>query len=197
MLEQPVLTPQKSSNINRLVLWLLVLSLSGFFVPLYLVSTTIEERTLAMATEVADLQATLVATLTPDPLEEELRSEFIDLQNQISTLASLNQSLDTINIDWPIVMSVVGRYNPIQLNITSLSQADKIVTLTGQATLESIVLGYVETLKESGTFEAVLIQSIELVPPAARQDDTSGAQAPHPPVEFILIIELRASADVR
>ncbi len=197
MLDEPVLTEQKStSNNSRLVLWLLVLSLSGFFVPLYLISVTIEERTLAMATEEADLQATLIATPAPDPLEETLRSEFIDLQNLINTLASLNQTLDTAHINWPYVMSAVGRYNPAQLNINSLSQTERVITLTGQATLESIVLAYVETLKETGPFETVLIESIHLASPAADQEDADEVQAQQP-VGFTLVIELKASTDVR
>lgn len=197
MLDEPVLTEQKStSNNSRLVLWLLVLSLSGFFVPLYLISVTIEERTLAMATEEADLQATLIATPAPDPQEETLRSEFIDLQNLINTLANLNQTLDTAHIDWPYVMSAVGRYNPAQLNINSLSQTERVITLTGQATLESVVLAYVETLKETGPFETVLIESIQLAPSAADQEDAGDIHTQQP-VGFTLVIELKASTDVR
>lgn len=197
MLDEPVLTEQKPpSNNSRLVLWLLVLSLSGFFVPLYLFSVTIEERTLALATEEVDLQATLIATPAPDPLEETLRSEFIDLQNQINTLSSLNQTLDITHIDWPHIMFAIGRYNPAQLNINSLSQAGRVITLTGQANLESVVLAYVETLKENGPFETVLVQSIQLVPPAAHQEDAGGVRAQQP-VRFTLVIELKASTDVR
>lgn len=192
LLNRPKSVEQKSASKGggTLVLWLIVLSLSGFFAPLYLVATTVQNQTLILATEQVNLSATLALTPPPNPTEEALRGEFSQLQLQINALAALDTTLSGTHLDVPQVMSTIGSYNQAQITLTSISQIDRDLTLHGEAISEPVVLIYVDMLKETGLFQQVTIQTIQ-----RKAEPANGSQTPAAPTdkntEFTLLVQVK------
>lgn len=66
-------------------------------------------------------------------------------------------------LDWPTIMAALDRYDPNRLALTSLTQLDTHITLTGLAANDEVVVAYAQAIEESERFAAVVIQSLRVV----------------------------------
>jgi Tfp pilus assembly protein PilN len=195
-------TPQPRGS--RLVIWLVVLSLGALFLPLYLVSTSIQEETQTLTVTLTAIQATL--EFTPEPAEQELALEntLSHLRDQINALQPVITGLVESKVDWLNTFAVIGRYDAGRIILTGVSQTENRLVLTGQATSESDVMAYFQLLDESTTFDRVVVQSIVLRETSSSAATVKPIIRDNPPVEdvpveriseFNILIELKVGAD--
>lgn len=192
---------ESSGGSSRLILWLIIAGLGILFVPLYLVSATLKESKAPLETELADIQATLTVTPQPDPEEQALRDNLLQLRSQAGELETLYTDLSANHVDWPAAMAVIANYDPSQMALTGLTQAEQLVTLTGRANDETIVMAYADMLRDSARFGEVKVQSITLVAlptPTPLPTQVAGTipegVAPGNIAEFTLTVQLMASS---
>jgi len=159
----PIPAKPKKLPPGTIALWLVVLSLVVFFVPLYLVSAGILGDIGRLRTDYQPVQATLTGLAKPAP----------DTENQLKTLARI-QGLDRVAksasatisasyTDWPAVISCINKYDPRQIVLVSLTQEDVRVTLRGRAVDDPAVVAYARSLEECRLFSRVVVQSIRSV----------------------------------
>ncbi|MBZ0301535.1 MAG: hypothetical protein K8J31_17445 [Anaerolineae bacterium] len=198
---------QESSGSSRLLLWLIAFSLGILFLPLYLISTTIQENTLPLADELATLETQVAATAAPNPTEEALRMELLALNQQVNVLETVRDDLETNHIAWPAVMAVIADYDQGILRVSELMQVDTHVTVKGEANNEGAITSYADHLRESPYVENVAVQSLNLrilptatpPPPADSETPTEvpAASTPNRVVDFTILIMLRTGSDAQ
>ncbi len=183
-----------STGSSRIVLWLILLGLGILFVPVYLVGATIKESKTPLETELTQIQATLAVTPHPNPTEQALTDNLVQIRGQISDLATLQADLLATHIDWPSVMAIISSYDQTRMTITSLSQTGRAITLDGRANDQQIVMDYAELLRQSNQFQDVTIRSIALQPiPTAtpERDATPVPATPGTTAAFTLTLQLK------
>jgi Tfp pilus assembly protein PilN len=188
---------ESSGGSSRLVLWLIIAGLGILFVPLYLLSATLKDSKAPMETELADIQATLTITPPPNPTEQALRDTLLQLRGQAGELETLYDDLSANHIDWPAAMAVIANFDPAQMSLTGLLQAERRVTLNGRANDETIVMAYADMLRDSARFGEVKVQAIAQVAlptPTPLPTEVAGTlPTPAQPVniaEFTITVEL-------
>jgi Tfp pilus assembly protein PilN len=190
-----------SGGSSRLVLWLIIAGLGILFVPLYLVSATLKESKAPLETELADIQSTLTITPPPNPTEQALRDNLLQLRGQAGELQTLYDDLSANHIDWPAAMAVIANYDPAQMALSGLLQAERLVTINGRANDETIVMAYADMLRDSARFGEVKVQAITRVAlptPTPLPTEVAGTlQTPALPTnvaEFTITVELLAAS---
>lgn len=147
---------------GKLVLWLIICGLGVLFLPLYVISTTVKTTNEELTTELTNIEATLTAT-PPVPAElQTLSADFANTQLQNQTVGSINSTLQDSYINWPTVMAALGAYDLGQMSLTSITQIDNGMRLTGRATREIVAMSYADMLRASGLFDNVAVESITL-----------------------------------
>ncbi len=136
-------------------------------------------------TDVAQAEATLSA----------LRGELIQLQTPQPTVQALMATLTTTHVlaeqiraaappaslDWPALIAALDRYDPNRIVLTTLTQVDQRITLTGLAANDEAVVAYTQAIEESGYFAAVVLQSLRIIPaPTATPAPTVALTPPAP-----------------
>lgn len=144
------------------MLWLLIGGLVILFAGLFLFSTTLRQARVPLSTELAVLQLTLENTPAPRPEEEALRAILLDLMGRTSMIEEIQPTLQDSHIDWPTSMATISNYDPTLMSLTGISEDGTQVILNGQADDESIVMAYVQRLRDSAMFGRVTVQSITL-----------------------------------
>jgi Tfp pilus assembly protein PilN len=182
--EQAVGTP-------RIVLWLVATSLLGLLLPLYLISTTIEDNNQQLQTEITQIDQEIETLSQPQPEQTTLQDTLLRLRRQQQELETLSETLITQHINWPAVITVIGNYAPSPINFTSLAQEGDQITINGEASTEVEVMAYARMLEESDLFTRVVVQSLALTmqPTPSPQPEIT----PLPPdqiVEFVILVEL-------
>jgi len=165
---------------TSIILWLVVLSLAAFFLPLYLISSTLHNDANRLEANRIPIQATLQSIHTPAPEIRALMSTLTQVQSLAQDVDNTYQSLLANRTHWPAAMAVIGSYNPAQLTLISLTEAENRVTLTGRAADETAVVAYARTLEESGLFARVVIQSVRSVATPFATPTTVGQATPAP-----------------
>ncbi|MAS34932.1 MAG: hypothetical protein CL610_13060 [Anaerolineaceae bacterium] len=199
--------PENTGGSSRLVLWLVMFSLGILFLPLYLISTTIQESVIPLESELATLEAQLTATPAPDPAEEALRAELLSLNQQVRALEVVQGELETNHTNWPAIMAVIAGYDQNVMRLTALKQTDIHVTLNGAAQNESVVTAYADDLRASAYFDSVKVQSLNLrilptaTPPKGNASDGATAAQTNSTglereVEFTILMTLGTSSNV-
>jgi Tfp pilus assembly protein PilN len=173
--EQP--QPQKISR-TTIILWLLVLSLAAFFVPLFLLSNGIRGDVLRLEGDLQPISATLAVINTPPPEIQQLLEELTQAQGSADEIEQTYLSLMAGRADWPAVMAAIGDYDPARLTLTSLAQTDNRLTLNGRAIDDSAVVAYARDLEESQLFARVVIQSVSSVATPFATPQVTGTVAP-------------------
>lgn len=203
--------PVQKGHSSRIIIWLLVLSLSGLFVPLFLSAATIKQENVDLQAEMAQIQQTIESQSQPVPAEQQLEQKLIDARDQYRSLEALVTNLQTDHIDWPVLIAVISNYHQAEMLLTSLVQTDgRALVLRGQAPNEGAVMTYANMLEESGQFSRVIVQSISLktlptptpaptptamtpTTTAVSSDSMSSTPTPAPEetvVEFVILVGL-------
>lgn len=183
-------TTEKSaaSGNTRLVLWLIVVSMTFLVIPVFLAGGVIQEERLLLERQLAGLQAELDQPPPVNPEVERLESELLSLRNAASELESLRTTLQAGNVDWSLIMRIFIEYDPHRMALTTITNTGQRITMNGQAMNETDLMAYVDILQESGLFTQVILQSINRVVPEVDED---GAPVnAHLPVQFVIQCDL-------
>jgi len=189
--------PTRSAGSSRIVLWLILLGLGILFVPVYLVGITIKESRGPLETELTQIQATLTITPQPNPTEQALTDNLIQVRSQIANLATVQSDLTAAHIDWPSVMAIISSYDPSRMAITGLAQVERAITVEGQANDQQAVMDYAELLRQSNQFQDVTIRSIALQPIPTATPERGATPVPATPgttAAFVLMLQLKSEA---
>jgi len=177
----------KKGDSGRLVVWLVALSMAMLFLPLWLMSATLQEDVAQLETEQAQLAEALNLTPTPDAAAEDLRTELLALRNDVVTLEGKIEELAGQSLDWYVVMDLLLQYDQSAMQLTHIAQQERGLIVEGLAENEDSILSYVNTLRQAATFDGVQVQSI------LREDGAEDAQPDR--YAFQLLVELGGDND--
>lgn len=151
--------PPRSS---KLVLWLIICGLGVLFLPMYIISTTVKTTNEALTTELTSIEQTLTAPAPIDPRIQTLSAEYSNTQKQSQAVGSINSTLKNTYVNWPTIMAALGAFDLGQMSVTSVTQIDSGMRITGRATREIVAMSYADMLRETGLFDNVAVESITL-----------------------------------
>jgi Tfp pilus assembly protein PilN len=154
---------QRQSQRGTIVLWLVAASFLILLVPLYLVSAAVRGDAARLETNIQAAQQALTTVNTPEPEIQELMDEITQVQGSISEIEQAYSGVAASHLNWPAVMAAIGNYDPSQLILDSVTQADNRVTLQGRAIGDSAVIAYSRALEETDLFARVVVQSMSLI----------------------------------
>ncbi len=90
------------------------------------------------------------------------------LQETLTTTRALAEEIAAAvppaGIPWAPAIAALEGYDPNRLVLTSLTQANNRITLTGQAADDEAVVAYTRAIEASGRFASVVVQSLRIVP---------------------------------
>lgn len=186
---------------SKLIVWLVVISFSLLFLPLYLMSTTIQQDNESLTVTLESVYLSLTATPVPNVEEVALRDKYIKLQNSVIELENLNTSLEAAHIGWPQIMSQINGYDGYRIKLSSITQSGYQIVIIGEANDETDVNTYVEKLRLSELFNSVSIRAVMLksIQPTPTSKTSAAKNAPAGDltasaikyVEFTLMIDIR------
>lgn len=155
--------PPSRSSQRAIILWLVVIGLVTFFLPLYLVSTAIRADNTHLETDLKTVQDSLTRGYAPAPDVQELMDTLAQIQQSTSELEQAYPTVVAGRSDWLAIMAAIDNYDPAQLALSSLTHADNRITLNGQAIDDAAVVAYARSLEETNLFSRVVVQSMQTV----------------------------------
>lgn len=184
-------TPPKPRSFSRWIAWMIVLSLLLLLAALNVMSLTVRDLQLPLEAELSRAEAVLSNTPAPDPNEDALVSTLVHLRSQIAALEPMRTELALKHLDWPTTMQYVANFDPAVMTIRSVSQNEGVITVSGDAQDEAVVIAYADALKNSGQFSRVTVQSLVLraIPTPTPADSAVPANVSSYIVEFIVVME--------
>jgi len=161
----PAPPPPRSIPRVVMILWLVVIGMAVFFLPLYLVALTIREDAKTMETEIASIRVSLTNVPTPPPEIANQMTPLAQAQRQIVQLYQIYPTLAAPHADLAAVMTAINNYSPYEIMLTEVTLAAERnrMTLMGRASRDEVVLTYVHNLEQSGLFTRVTLQSAQVI----------------------------------
>jgi Tfp pilus assembly protein PilN len=153
---RPRKLPRRAIILSLIAAFLAILSVS-----LYLVSARMGSDVAKLDDEVRFVESELEKVSTPAPEVQELMNTLALTRELASELEAAHSTIVVARANWPAVMAAIGAYNPDELVLDSLSQADNRITLNGRAIGKPVVDAYADSLKASNLFASVDVQSIK------------------------------------
>lgn len=145
------------------ILLLVVLAMLFFFVPLALFSAGIQGDVERLQGDLQLIQATAAALQTPAQSVQGAMSDLDAIQASLDSLKAQRAAILESFANWPKIMAVLADYDSNQLELTSLEQEDRVVTLKGRAVNDTAVVSYARVLETSGLFSRVIVRSIRAI----------------------------------
>jgi|GEM_PF-1571899 len=173
------------SGSGRLILWLIIFSLAGLIVPLFVTAISMEEANLQLQDELEVLEARLSTTHEPGAQVVALQEERDALVSAEGTLVTQLEDMQTGWINWVDVMLALIDHDPFRLNLQTLTQNTRRLTITGRAVDEAHIIAYRDRLTNSGQFSRVTVQSINLISQQGAEPGNLQSYA-----EFTLLLEV-------
>ncbi|MCC6455442.1 MAG: PilN domain-containing protein [Caldilineaceae bacterium] len=163
---------------TMVVLWLIVLALGVLLIPLMLVAGWVRSDTTRLESELLSLQSAMTDATSPS-------AEVLQLNAEVARVEQLVSSVLTMTVptgaNWPHIVEAVAQYDRIAIDLSSLTQTDDKIQLTGRATTNDAVVRYQQRLLDSGAFKDVVVISMATLPQPTPQAPTAeGATAPEP-----------------
>jgi Tfp pilus assembly protein PilN len=152
---------------RSVILWLGVFGAITFALALYLISASVQNDIVRSEATLDALQENLIAISSPAPEVQALTATLTKTLDLVSTLEAASPPR---GVNWPAVMAVIANYNPSEITLSSLTQADNQITLNGQAIDDVVVAAYTRSLEDSQLFSNVGLQSLKLITPTARSN---------------------------
>jgi hypothetical protein len=147
---------------SKLVIWLVICGLAVLFLPIYVISTTVKSTNDKLSTELDSIQATLSATPPVDPMQQTLSAQYLDLQRQSKAVGSIRSTLMASHINWPTIMAAIGAYDTDQMAVNTVDQMATGIRISGRAKQEIVAMSYADMLRDTGLFDTVAVESINL-----------------------------------
>lgn len=149
---------------STIILWLVAIGFAFLLIAFNFLSANIREDIIRLEADLQAAQEDLDTVSTPAPEVQELMNTLAQVQESASELQEAYPTIVAGRMDWAAVMAVISNYDPAQLTLTSITQADNQITLKGRATDNSAVFSYVDALEASGLFSRVDLRSVSKVP---------------------------------
>lgn len=183
---------QPRRNPMRLILWLMVVAVGLFLVPLYLVSTTIKQAIPEIDLEITAIAETIAAPVSVSSEQEALETELLNIRDSIGALQPSLMSAAAGHVDWPYTMAAIGSYDALRVTLQRVTQSGRQITITGQALNQTTVTAYADTLRASNLFGRVVILAIDAVQLPVPTPMREGEVAPYPVTvaNFSLLLEM-------
>jgi Tfp pilus assembly protein PilN len=146
-----------------LVLWLVVIGMLVFFLPLLLASAGIRRDANRLQGDIGFVRQTIVAMETPPA---DVLAAMQERDAALAKAASIQQAATEIAtnfVDWPAVMAAVAGHDVSRVALSSVQQSGSEVTLYGRAVNDSAVVSYARQLEASNLFLRVVVRSIRAV----------------------------------
>lgn len=147
---------------TQVVLWLLVLALGVLLIPLTLISGWVRNDAARLEDDLMSIQSAMSAAGGPS-------AEVTKLNTDIAGVNHLVTLMETVTVpsgvNWPLVVNAAMQYDPTTIEITSLTQGDKQLQLSGRATTNDAVVQYQKALIDSGAFRDVQVVSLSTAQP--------------------------------
>lgn len=149
---------------TALILWLVAVGMGFFFLPLYLFSSTLADDATSLRNELNSLRAVLTTVPTPLPEVRNLLTPLAQAQTQLNQINAIYPTLAAPRPDWTQVMAAIRDYDANFFEINSLTRADNVIVLNGQASGDDVLLAYISSLEQTKLFTRVTIQSQQSLP---------------------------------
>lgn len=154
--------PRPGSAFSRIAVWFILFAMIVLLVALILVSSSIKDLKKTLDGQLVQVNRQLAITATPIPQEQALNAALNDARRRLNTLTSLRDSLKAEAVNWPSVVSAIARYDSASLSLTALTLTERRITLNGYAASEANVVDYVQSMRSSGRFSQVIVQSVSV-----------------------------------
>jgi len=205
--ERPVEADRVAHAPSRtpLFLWLVVIGMMIFLLPLYLFAMATQEETENLERDLMSVRRLLTTVPTPRPEVQRFLTPLAQSQTQINQLNPVYPTLMAPHPDLPTIMATINNYNPAELSLTTLTLENNRITLNGRTVREQSVMAYVRTLEQSNLFTHVTLQSVQLAPtitptltlaptPTLAWKSVRSTVAPTPmPIRFVIILGLKVA----
>lgn len=161
----------RKRTVEGIVIGALLLLLAAFM----LVDRRIQSDVTQAEVTLGALQRELSALQTPAP-------PILAMMGTLTTTRALAEQIrgaaPTAVIDWPQLAMTLSQYDPNRVLLTSLTQVDRRMTITGQAVTEEAVVAYAQAIEASALFRTVAVQSIRIVPAPTATPPATGTVTP-------------------
>lgn len=197
----------KSANTSSrlpIILWLVVLGMVMFFLPIYIFATTVEQDAKNLEADLNTMRVILTTVPTARPDAQRVLTPLAQTQAQIDQLNGVYPTLTAPRPDLPVIMTALNNYNPNELALTALTLENNRMTVNGRAARDEHTIGYVHTLENTNLFARVTLQSAQIalsptitttvaLTPTPRRTAEPATPVPMP-MRFVIILELKAVA---
>src|SRR5581483_3183455 len=147
---------------RTLAIWLLAIALGLVLLPLTLATAALLDQVRALDTDLQLAVAAQTTLPTLAPRVQALNQQLAHIQAQANQIKAVNPTLTAGNFAWGAVMSALGNYDANQIALDGLGRADGRLVLTGRAASDQAILAYVNALQQSGAFDSVVLQSVQI-----------------------------------
>ncbi|MBI5033779.1 MAG: PilN domain-containing protein [Chloroflexi bacterium] len=154
--------PEKLSQTTKIMLMAAV-SMLVFFLPLFLLTTAVNEDVKGMNTDLGFVRTSLTQVPTPIPAIQKYMTPIAQTQGQINQFNVVYPTLTSPRADWSLVMTAIGKYDPTQISLVAISRTATSVTITGNAINDNVITAYAQSLEQSNVFSRVVVQSFHAV----------------------------------
>lgn len=179
--------PRASNPLSRLAIGFVLLALGILFVAFLLMSSTLRDMTGKLNKEARELATMLAVTPTPSAEESALQTALNQERLNLNALVSIRVTLDKAFVVWPAIMSAISQYDSNVINVITLTLTERRINLTGYAASENQVMEYVQSMRNSGRFSQVVMQSVSVQP-----SKTKPSWLPQQLIaEFSIVVELK------
>ncbi len=185
---------------TQVVLWLLVLALGVLLIPLMLITGWVRSDVTRLDDELMYLQGAISAASNPSSDVTKLNADIAGVNHLVTLMETVTVPS---GVDWPQIINAAIQYDPTTLQITSLTQTDKQIQLSGRATTNDAVVQYQKALIDSSAFrdvQVVSLPTLEPTPMPVAPTNKSKEQAPvataGPPlgnIEFVIDLVVGSS----
>jgi hypothetical protein len=134
-----------------------------FFFPLYFLAAAANNDVGTIDANIVRVHVALTNVPTPLPEVRAVLTPIAQVQGQIAQIKAVIPPPDSTQADWPTIMQAIGLYDPGEITLVSLSEADQRIALSGLANNETAVVAYVDALQRTNLFSLVSVQSLQLL----------------------------------
>jgi Tfp pilus assembly protein PilN len=154
--------PQRWSR-KTIALWLVMASVTVFFLPLYTISLAVQDDTSALKSDLASIQKSLTAVPTAIPAVAQILTPLAKTQAQVNQVSTVYPTVVATRQNWSSVMETIGGYDPNKIVLLSIGRSENRISLGGQAVNDAEVVAYAHALEQSPLVSRVIVQSIQLM----------------------------------
>lgn len=195
-------SPPRRPVSASIILWLGIIGMLTCFLPQVLLSSAIRQAISQINSDLETLQQALNNPMNISTEEQDLQNELSLLRREVNQLGDFVEMLQTSAVDWAGMMRSLGAYDTLQMDILSITQNGRQLSISGQAEHETIVMAYAAHLRQTPWFRQVTIQSLILKPTPSPTPEGAATSTPLPPnvraprlfraTEFVLLADLSA-----